>query len=107
MQTDLPTELIPYSLETYAPHVGSDLEVLRGTEWVTLTLVAADASKGHVARTREKFSLLFAGGKDKPLVQGSHAFRHPVIGALELFITPTVPTDLDRLWYEATINRLS
>lgn len=105
MLTDLPAELIPYSLETYTPHVGSDLEVQRGPEWVSLSLVAAEAKRGHEARTREKFSVVFAGGKDKPLIQGTHAFRHPVIGAFELFITPIIPQDRERHWYEAAINR--
>lgn len=107
MPTDLPSDLIPYSLETYTPHVGSDLEVQRGPEWVPLSVAAAEAKRGHEARTREKFSVLFAGGKDKPLIQGTHAFRHPVIGAFELFITPTMPQDQERLWYEAAINRES
>jgi hypothetical protein len=105
MPADLPAEDIPYSLETYVPHVGSDVEVLRGTEWGTLSLAVAEASNGHVARTREMFSLLFAGSKAMPLVQGTHAFRHPVIGAFELFITPIIPQDRERHWYEATINR--
>jgi hypothetical protein len=105
MTPDLPAEDMPYSLETYAPHVGSDVEILRGTEWVTVSLAVAEACRGHVARTGEKFSILFAGSKEKPLVQGIHAFRHPVIGEFELFITPVIPQDRERHWYEASINR--
>jgi hypothetical protein len=105
MLTDVPAELIPYSLETYTPHVGSEVEVLRGTEWVRLSLAAAPAAKGHVARTRESFSLLFSGGLDLPLEQGLHTFRHAAMGEFELFITPVVPQDKAHRWYEAVINR--
>jgi len=105
MPADLPAEVIPYSLETYTPHIGSEVEVLRGTEWVRLSLTAAPAAKGHVARTQESFSLLFSGGLELPLEQGLHTFRYAEMGEFELFITPVVPQDKAHRWYEAVINR--
>ena len=92
-------------LEVFSPHVCTDFRVKRGSEWVTVRLSECTALGGHRAEAREKFSLLFVGGHEKPLQQGTHEFEHPGLGEFALFITPVISQKPDERWYEAIINR--
>jgi hypothetical protein len=53
----------------------------------------------------EKFSLLFTGPRDALLQQRIYKFEHEKIGRFEMFITPVVPQDNNRYYYEAVFNR--
>ena len=92
-------------LEVFAPHVGTDFSVKRGSEAITLCLNEGKPLGGHLAAMREKFSLLFVGGTEKPLQQGTHEFDHPALGVFELFITPVMSPQSAGRSYEAIINR--
>lgn len=94
-----------YRHEVFSPHVGTDFEVLRGSEWVTVRLAEAMTSSGHRAVDGEKFSLIFRGTPEKPLLQGIHEFKHPELGAFEIFITPIMSAHRDQRSYQAVINR--
>jgi hypothetical protein len=92
-------------LEVFAPHLNADFDVRRGTEWVSVKLTEAQAAAGHRPVAGEKFSLIFSGGREKPLQQGIHEFEHESLGAFELFITPIMSALPDQRLYQAVINR--
>lgn len=92
-------------LNTFAPFVGGEFNLLRGDEWLTLRLAEASPIGGHRPVECEKFSLIFTAGPEKPLQQGIHDFRHEILGDFELFITPVASPERDVNWYEASINR--
>jgi len=94
-------------LHTFTPHVGSEFLVLRGSEWVPVTLAEAqDRRRSPVSPSAaEQFSLIFSAGTEKPLQQGTHEFEHPDLARFELFITPVLCPRPDVRWYEAVINR--
>ena len=94
-------------LQTFAPHVGSEFLVFRGSEWVPVTLGEAKDHRRKLGSTgaAEQFSLIFAAGTEKPLQQGLHDFEHPDLARFQLFITPVMCPHPDVRWYEAVINR--
>lgn len=92
-------------LSTYVSLVGTDFRVLRGQEWVRVTLSEVRMLAGHKPVTREKFSLMFTAGDEKPLQQGMHDFEHPAMGRFVLFFTPVISRDPSVRSYEAVINR--
>ncbi|MEI6656351.1 MAG: hypothetical protein WCP45_16435 [Verrucomicrobiota bacterium] len=92
-------------LQVFASRVGSDFAVRRGSEWVALGLIEAKASGGHGRGAGEQFALLFSGGLEQPLRQGTHELEHPALGAFELFITPVMSSSRHWCMYEAVINR--
>lgn len=94
-----------FHLATFTPHLGGEFTLLRGGEWVKVSLAEASPVGGHRPIECEKFSLIFAAGPEKPLQQGIHEFRHDALGAFELFITPVMSSDREMCWYEASINR--
>lgn len=53
----------------------------------------------------EKFSLLFTGPREALLQQGVYKFEHQKIGRFEMFITPVIPPENSRYYYEAVFNR--
>ena len=92
-------------LNVFAPQEGSDFAVRRGDGRVALKLLEAKASGGHGRGAGEQFALLFGGGLEQPLQQGTHEFEHPALGAFELFITPVVTSSPEVRLYEAVIHR--
>lgn len=97
-------------LQTFTPHLGREFEVQRGSEWLTLALTEASPGRRHQPGRSEVFSLIFTAGPEQPLQQGIHAFRHPELGAFDLFITPVMPRPgapalSGQRFYEAVINR--
>lgn len=94
-------------LQTFAPLVESEFQVMRGSEWVTVTLTEAKDKRRSPAGSGEgeQFSLIFSAGSEKPLQQGLHEFEHPDLAQFELFITPVMCSHRDLRWYEAVINR--
>ena len=93
-------------LQSFAPCVGSEFVVLRGSEWVPVTLTEAKDHRRNPAApgAAEQFSLVFTAGTEKPLQQGLHDFEHPDLARFELFITPIMCPHPDVRWYEAVIN---
>lgn len=94
-----------FQLDAFAPHLAEEFSVLRGAEWVTVTLAEATASYGHQPVVGESFSLIFTAGPEKPLQQGIHEFQHAVLGRFELFITPVMSAHAELRCYQAVINR--
>jgi len=56
-------------------------------------------------RDYERFSLVFAGPEQQPLMQKMHPFEQERLGAFTLFIVP-IRQEKGRLYYEAVFNRL-
>lgn len=54
---------------------------------------------------QERFSLLFLGPVDDPLLQSLYRMEHEQMGAFELFLVP-VGKDDDGFLYEAVFNRV-
>ena len=93
-----------YRHAVFSPHVGTEFQVQRGSEWVTVKLSEASTYAGHQAVRGEKFSLIFEGTPEKPLVQGIHEFSHAELGGFEIFITPVMSPRRDLRSYQAVIN---
>jgi hypothetical protein len=77
-----------------------DLELVEVTE-----RHVADDKQPWTTTRQERFSLLFRGGRDRPLQQGIYRMQHDQLGELELFLVP-VGQDQSRVYYEAVFNRL-
>jgi hypothetical protein len=96
------------TLQSFAPHVGSDF-FLPEAEGVSLTLVEAKAATAHMGDgrrpplPREPFTLLFRGPARPILPQRIHRLEHPVLGTLEIFIVPVGP-NLGGIGYEAVFS---
>lgn len=62
-------------------------------------------SDGPLAKTYERFSLVFIGPWDQVLEQRIHSFQHPRIGNFEIFIVPVISRDTGGAHYECIFNR--
>ncbi len=98
-------ELSPGSFE---PHVGPGWTMTTGTAEVAtleveLELVEVRRFAGGGPR-REPFSLLFLGPASPVLPQSIRTFRHPTLGALDLFVVPVGPAPDGRMTYEVAFN---
>jgi hypothetical protein len=91
----------------FDPHVGDEFELELGAEsTLSLELIAADPlSSGTVARaTRAPFSLIFRSpGERRHAQQRIYTVRHPVLGALDIFLVPIGP-DEGGMRYEAVFT---
>jgi hypothetical protein len=92
------------SYASLAEQVGTTFAVaVDGTD-VELDLELVEISEQRLSGRWEVFSLLFRGPSGPLLGQAEHAFDHPALGALRLFIVPVVP-DRQGPLYEAVFNR--
>jgi hypothetical protein len=95
---------------TFQPHVGERFDVTpnEGEPFEALlssceeTSYGSPAERGNAAR-RVPFSLIFHGSAERPVRQQTCAFRHPRLGAFELFVVPLGPDD-QGMRYEAVIS---
>jgi hypothetical protein len=69
---------------------------------VPLRLV--EVSDEPFLRGIRQFSLFFHGPADRVLSQRSHAFRHPALGTLEVFVVPVVGSNSERIVYQACFS---
>lgn len=90
--------------ESFSPHLNSAFEIFpEGMDKVTVELVELTEKK---AEYTEAFSVIFRGPADAVLNQGSHMFKHPKMGEIELFVTPVNHSKKDGVYYQAVFNRL-
>jgi hypothetical protein len=95
---------------TFQPHVGERFDVTptEGEPFEALlssceeTRYRSPAELGSAAQ-RVPFSLIFHGPAERAVSQQICAFRHPQLGAFELFIVPLGP-DEQGMRYEAVIS---
>jgi hypothetical protein len=95
---------------TFRPHVGERFDVTprQGEPFEAVLSSCEETSYGSPeewrrAAQRVPFSLVFHGPADRPVSQQICAFRHPRLGAFELFIVPLGPDDRG-MRYEAVIS---
>jgi hypothetical protein len=88
----------------FLPHVNTSFAVRSakgaGTRLELMKVVEQPATK-HV----EQFSLVFHAQGGATLADGTHAVRHPALGAFDLFIAPIGGSNRRRRVYEACFTR--
>ena len=92
---------VALSLDDFAPHVGQWFAV-DGVDGA-LELLAASALRHESIGGRRGFTLLFRGGRERPLGQGMRALAHPVVGTHDIFLVP-VGLGPQGYEYEAVFN---
>ena len=82
-------------LAAFEPHLGSSfLAAATGSQpTVSFTLAKAEALKQHSATADPPFSLLFTAPAGHVIESRIYQLQHPVLGSLELFISPVGPAD--------------
>jgi len=88
---------------TFAPHLNSKFQV-SSDQGPPVELEMVETFELTDAPRQERFSLIFRGGLDQSLAQGTYKFSHAALGDLELFIVP-IRQDADGRYYEAAFNR--
>jgi hypothetical protein len=89
-----PTATLP-ALAEFVPHIGSAfIASATGTQpTIRFTLAKAEALKQHQASAGEPFSLRFAAPAGHLIESRIYQLQHPVLGSLELFISPVGSAD--------------
>jgi hypothetical protein len=99
------TRLVGYpSRAQFASHVNSRFDVEPGNG-APLSLELVEVEEGRSSPDHEQFALVFRAPRDMPAQQGTYRVKHPVLGALDLFLVP-VGREGDDLLLEAVFNRL-
>lgn len=89
--------------EIFRAHLETSFE-LADASAVQLRLVEViDEGIAHGVR---QFSLFFHGPVDRVLPANTYAFRHPVLGPLDLFIVPIVGSNDRRIVYQACFSEI-
>lgn len=89
--------------ETFRSHIGSDFTIDDRGAPVVLRL--ADVTDGGVSNGMHQFSLMFHGPGDRVLPGAMHALSHASLGTLDLFISPIVGSNAERIIYQACFSR--
>jgi hypothetical protein len=92
-----------FTLEMFAPHVGSKFLMHYGNSQTMELELASATDLGSSAR-HVQFSLIFLGPENAPIEQMIYPLDHPALGTMDLFLVP-VGKDQDGVRYEAVINR--
>ena len=71
---------------------------------LSVTDVAGAAADARLAGSQDAFALAFSGPLGQPLPAGIHTFRHPSLGAVQLFVSPVEAPRADRR-YEVVVDR--
>lgn len=95
------------TLETFAPHLGSEFRVPDGgtEDSVVLHLTAIDPGLRQPDAPRvQPFSLVFTGPPRPHLGQGIHRLEHDELGGLDIFLVPIGYDATGSIRYEAVFN---
>ena len=95
-----------YTLDTFAPHVGTDFTVTEVEGGFTIQLADAAASQAHDGQPRQDpFTLTFTGAPDVVLPQRTYTLEHGELGRVEIFLVPIGPEKPGApMRYEAVFN---
>jgi len=85
----------------FSPHVGSVFTIDETGQRLRLRDVAESAVSPGI----EQFALHFTAPAEPSIPHGTYAFRHPVLGRMEMFITP-VGAPADGPLYQACFSRI-
>jgi hypothetical protein len=79
--------MLRYSLDLFAPHVGSDFSVeLDGEPMGRLVMDRAVPIASPPGQ--EQFSVIFVAAGETPAVQGNYHLGHSVLGEFDLLLVP-------------------
>ena len=97
--------LIPkFSLEVFAPHIGSTFDVVDHATSATITSLTLTETVSVPGDARyEQFSVRWQGTVDAVLPQGTYHLVHPFMGELDLFLVP-IGRDAQNLRYESAFS---
>jgi hypothetical protein len=89
----------------FRPYVGDPFTInTSASERYVVTL--AEVAERPVSRGVQQFSLIFHAAPDVVLGDGIHAFSHPRLGALDIFIVPIGQTNRRRSAFQACFSRV-
>lgn len=80
-----------FSLDVFQPHVGT-VFTTAGSTPLSLALTRVEAHKQHQPQVAEQFSLIFSAPEGQAIESQTYTLQHPVLGSLELFISPIGPS---------------
>lgn len=83
-----------------------DSEFLLEDEALSQKLKLINVSERKVSPPWEQFSIMFRGGTETALEQGTFHLEHPAMGRLDLFMVP-VKHDEQGMYYEAIFSYLA
>jgi hypothetical protein len=91
------------SPELYSPHTGSTFVIRFPSGTVELTLDEVEDLRRYNDGPFRFFSLIFSGGRECFLPQGTYLLNHPALGEHSLFLVPVGETD-KRFRYQAAFS---
>lgn len=83
-----------------------DSEFVLEDETLSQNLRLIKVSERKVSPPYEQFSIMFRGGPDMALEQGTVHLEHPTMGPLDIFLVP-VKRDERGMYYEAIFNSIA
>jgi hypothetical protein len=78
---------------------------VRSADGTRVRLVLAKVVERPVTKNVEQFSLIFHAPAGTAVPQGTHSFRHPALGAFDLFLVPIGASNGRRTVYQACFSR--
>ena len=93
------------SAALFRRHLNTAFRV-EGCHDAPVRLILARVEDGPAGADVEQFSLVFHGPAAVDVLHGTYAFRHPQLGAFDLFIAPIGVPDTRRSVHEACFSRL-
>ena len=92
------------SAALFLPHLHTIFTV-RATEGTQVPIVLARVTERPLSQSVEQFSLTFHAPQGAPALNGTSAFRHPILGEFDLFIVRVGAASPHRTVYEACFSR--
>lgn len=83
-----------------------DSEFVLEDESLSQELRLIDVSERKVSPPYEHFSIIFRGGADRELEQGTFHLEHPAMGPLDIFLVP-IKRDEQGMFYEAIFTLMA
>ncbi len=92
------------SAALFLPHLHTTFTA-RATEGTRVPIFLARVSERPLAQGVQQFSLTFHAPPGAPALNGTSAFRHPILGEFDLFIVRVGAGSPCRTVYEACFSR--
>jgi hypothetical protein len=92
------------SAADFRPHLHSTFTA-ESSEGARVPLVLTQITERPPARGVQQFSLVFDVPMGGPALDGTNAFRHPLLGRFDLFMVPIGAASPQRTVYEACFSR--
>jgi hypothetical protein len=91
---------------TFQAQLGTSCRLHTGPSLPPRALLISEVAEAPSRATgyRIPFTVLFLGGTEPPLPQGTYLIEHPVLGRIELFVVPIGPNGSGHQRYEAVFG---